>query len=361
MLVADKVSNDNSVTNALPCSQLKLIKFKQKFESLICAGLRRKHKFPHSLNIFKSGLADEINSVKADIVNLHWINGCMLSIKEITQIKAPIVWTLHDAWAFCGAEHHHLHDDNRYKEGYDSIRDLNRYVWRQKRKYWDNLNFNIVTPSTWLGKEAAESCIMRNKNIQVIHNGIDLNVFKPPPEKKSSKDKKLIAFGAFDVNDWNKGGGELLEALRILRDKYKREFELLLIGNGRFDDEFKVKNTGFISSDADIAPIYPQADVFVLASKYDNLPNMLVEASACGVPLVGFDTGGIPDIIKTGKNGYLAKAFNCEDLAHGLDFVLNDKNSIELSKNARESAEKNFDIKNIARQYIELYEEIING
>jgi glycosyltransferase involved in cell wall biosynthesis len=202
---------------------------------------------------------------------------------------------------------------------------------------------------------------MRNKNIQVIHNGIDLNVFKPPPEKKSSKDKKLIAFGAFDVNDWNKGGGELLEALRILRDKYKREFELLLIGNGRFDDEFKVKNTGFISSDADIAPIYPQADVFVLASKYDNLPNMLVEASACGVPLVGFDTGGIPDIIKTGKNGYLAKAFNCEDLAHGLDFVLNDKNSIELSKNARESAEKNFDIKNIARQYIELYEEIING
>jgi len=361
MLVADKKSDDNSVIAAFSPSQLRWLHIKQRIEVALTSLCRKQHKFPHSLNIFNSGLVDQINSLKPDVVNLHWINGCMLSIKEIVRIKAPIVWTLHDTWAYCGAEHHHLRGDKRFKSGYNrtSVFDVNKYIWKQKLKYWDNLDFNIVAPSSWLGQEAAESCIMDGKNIEVIHNGIDLDIFNPQKKKEPSKDKKVIAFGAFDINDWNKGGEELLNILRILRDKYKCEFELLLIGNGQFDDEFKSRSTGFIFADADIAAIYPNADIFVLASKYDNLPNMLVEASACGVPVVGFDTGGISDII-TEKNGYLAKAFDCEDFASGLDFVLDDKNNVELSKNARRLAEDKFDIKNIAQQYIKLYEKIVN-
>ncbi|MFA6715795.1 MAG: glycosyltransferase [Victivallaceae bacterium] len=361
MLVADKKNNDDSIMSAFSPGQLKSIQFKQKLESLICINLRRKHKFPHSLNIFSSGLFDKINFIKPDIVNLHWINGCMVSIKEIAQVKVPMVWILHDAWAICGAEHHHFFTDKRYKNGYakSSLWDANRYVWRQKMKYWKNLNFNIVAPSSWIGEEAAESRIMGNKHIQLIHNGIDLDVFSPNA-KENNRQRKIIAFGAFNLNDWNKGGQELLQALRILRDKHKCEFELLLIGNGRFSDEFKSRNTGFIVADKDLATAYRQADVFVLASKYDNLPNMLVEASACGIPLVAFNTGGIPDIVEHKKNGYLAEAFDCEDLANGINYVLDEKIHSRLAATARKTAEEKFDIKNIVNKYIGLYKSMTN-
>jgi glycosyltransferase involved in cell wall biosynthesis len=360
MLVADKKSDDQSVIPAFSSKQLFFIKMKQRLEKLLTYSCRKKHLFPHSLNIFHSGLISQINSLKPDIVNLHWINGCMLSIKGIKTIQAPIIWTLHDGWAYCGAEHHHQYDDKRYKSGYDqsSLLDINRYIWKQKMQYWKDLNLNIVAPSNWLGQEAAESCIMHDNNIQTIHNGIDLNTFSPKNTKNKDNGKKIIAFGAFNINDWNKGGKELLNALRILREKYKQEFELLLIGNGRFPDEFKSQNTGFIISDKEIAKIYPQADVFVLASKYDNLPNMLVEASACGIPVVGFNTGGIPDVIQNKFNGYLAKAFDPEDLAYGLNYILSNKDN-KMMINARKLAEDKFDIKKISVQYTEYYEKIL--
>lgn len=360
MLVAEKDTDDNSIISAFSAKQINHLHIKQKIESALTRLSRLRHNFPHSLNIFDSWLVEKINSIKPDIVNLHWINGCMLSIKELAKIEAPIVWTLHDAWAYCGAEHHHVHGDTRYKNGYDnnSKFNLNRYVWQQKRKHWNDWDFSIIAPSSWLGQEAAESCIMNNKNVEVIHNGLDVNIFTPSGNNEKAG-KKIIAFGAFDVNDWNKGGSELLEALGILRDKYKQEFELLLIGNGEFDSPFQAKSTGFIESDKAIAEAYSSADAFVLASKYDNLPNMLVEASACGVPLVGFETGGIPDIIKNKQNGYSAKAFDSEDLARGLNYVLDDENNIRLSKNAREFAVNKFDIKKVAAQYINHYKKIL--
>lgn len=361
MLTAEKQSDDDSVIAAFSPGQLKSIRLKQKLESLICTACRYRHRFPHSLNIFNSGITSKINSFKPDLVNLHWINGCMVSIKELNEIEAPIVWTLHDAWAFCGAEHHHFRGDERFKSGYNgSVWDFNRYVWKQKCKYWNKLDFWLVAPSSWLGKEAAASRIMGNNPIQVIHNGIDLDMFSPAG-KENNRQRKIIAFGAFDINDWNKGGQELLQALRILRNKHKREFELRLIGNGKFGDEFKAKKTGFIAADKELAAVYRQADVFVLASKYDNLPNMLVEASACGTPLVAFNTGGIPDIVEHRENGYLAEAFNSEDLADGINYVLDDKNHRRLASTARKSAEKKFDIKNIVKQYISLYKNITDG
>ena len=360
MLVAEKKMNDDSVIPGFSAQQLHRLHIKQKIEAALTRLPRIRHNFPHSLNVFDSGLVEKINFIKPDIVNLHWINGCMLSIKELEKIEAPIVWTLHDAWPYCGAEHHHVHEDTRYKDGYDrsSKFNINRYIWQQKFEHWSDLNFHIVTPSSWLEKEATESRIMSSKAVHLIHNGLDANVFSPSGSKKKI-DKKVIAFGAFDVNDWNKGGTELREALEIFRDKYKSEFELLLIGNGKFDSQFKVKSTGFINSDVALAEAYSCADVFVLASKYDNLPNMLVEASACGVPLVGFKTGGIPDIIKNKHNGYLAKVFDCEDFARGLNYVLDDKNNTQLGENARKFALEKFNIQNVSKQYISLYQQIL--
>jgi len=361
MLVAEKKSNDDYVVEAFSPGKLRCLHIKQRLEVALTSLCRKQHRFPHSLNIFKSGLADKINSVNPDIVNLHWINGCMMSIKEIGQIKAPIVWTLHDGWAYCGAEHHHQHKDERFKTGYDqsSVFDLNRHVWKQKMKYWNKLDIDIVTPSSWLGDEAKESCVMANKSVHVIPNGVDLNIFKADNIKAVQKDKKTIAFGAFDINDWNKGGKELSEALSLLQDKYKDKLELLLIGNGHFESKFKSKNTGFVDSDEDIAKIYPKADVFVLASKYDNLPNMLIEAAACNVPVVAFDTGGIADIVEHKKNGYLAKAFDCEDFANGISWVLENPKYEKNCKTARKTVEDKFDVKKVAEQYLKLYKKVL--
>ncbi|MDD5598544.1 MAG: glycosyltransferase [Victivallaceae bacterium] len=359
MFVAEKKSNDNSVQQLFSKSRLQSLHITQRLEVMLAYWARKHHNFHHSLNCFNSGIVSQINSFEPDIVNLHWINGCMVSNKEIAQINAPIIWTLHDNWAYSGAEHYHFSGDERYRNGYgkSSFWDVNRLVWSQKIKYWKNLDFSVVAPSSWIGKEAAASRIMSGKNIQVIHNGIDLNTFSPQT-KENNRQRKTIAFGAFDLSDWNKGGRELLQALRILRDKHKREFELLLIGNGKFGAEFQNRSTGFIVADKDLAKAYQQADVFVLASKYDNLPNMLVEASACGTPLAAFNTGGIPDIVEHRENGYLAEAFNSEDLADGINYILDDKNHSRLASTARKSAEKKFDINNIVSKYINLYKSI---
>ena len=119
---------------------------------------------------------------------------------------------------------------------------------------------------------------------------------------------------------------------------------------------FEVKYLGQISDDVTLSLIYNSADVFIAPSREDNLPNTIVEAISCGLPCIAFNIGGMPDLIKHKKNGYLAKPFDIKDLAKGINFVLEDENRWNsLSENALNKAQRDYDINVVSDKYIDLY------
>ncbi|QSH40367.1 glycosyltransferase [Lentisphaerota bacterium ZTH] len=368
MLVVEKRSSSESV---IACSRkvARKLQILQRVEALLLRTGSRNPLLPQALNLPHSPVLELINRSDADIVNLHWINGCMLGIKDLPEINKPVVWTLHDAWPYCGTEHHHNSSDNSFVRGYKRAKsygffDWAPFNWRRKMKYWRNWHPITVAPSKWLNNEARKSMIFKDCNNLHIPNGLNLNVFKSTDKSTARKElgipdnKKVIALGAFDVKDRNKGGVQLNNALKILEQKYGKQIELLVIGNGTLELPFKSYNTGFIANDKPMANIYPAADVFISASKYEAFGYMLVEASACGIPCVAFATGGIPDIVKHRETGYLAKCFQPEDLAAGIEFAL--QNTVTLGENAAKYCRKNFDLELVAKQYIQLYKGILN-
>ncbi len=341
---------------------------------------------PFSLNIMPTGLHRKINASDADIVHLHWINAEMISIREIAKIKKPVVWTLHDMWAICGMEHcsHHIY----YKDGYDNIEQagglrsmilsrMDRWVWRRKMRAWETCKFQIVTPSSWLGNCVGESLLLGKNPINVIPNALDLNVFKPIPKLEARKrlglplDKSLVLYGAADFDAKHKGMDLLEEALC----EVDQEVELVAFGGSiPMGDGYHQHPMGMVRDEEKMGLLYSAADVFVLPSRVDNLPNTAVESVACGTPVVAFRIGGVPDIVDHEWNGYLAEPFNPSDLARGINWILSRQSMIsdsgsgdnpmcitykQLCANARKKAEGCFAPDVVARQHIELFEKLL--
>ncbi|MEO1429129.1 MAG: glycosyltransferase family 4 protein [Cyanobacteria bacterium J06633_8] len=311
----------------------------------------------------------------ADIINLHWICG-YLKIESIAKFKQPLVWTLHDMWAFTGGCHYSL-DCNRYLQSCGACiqldskneADLSRWVWKRKAKAWQNLDLTVVTPSHWLAKVARQSSLFKNYPIKVIPNGIDIQKYKAIDKKIARKllnlplDKKLILSGAANSSYIRKGMHLLEKALQNLTD-YKNKVELVVFGSlsakQKHKTEFKCHYMGNLYDDISLALVYAAADVFVAASIQDNLPNTVMESLACGTPCVAFNIGGMIDMIEHQVNGYLAQPFDIESLAKGIDWILSNSYQQKICASAREKVEQEFNLELQARRYSQLFDEIIN-
>lgn len=325
----------------------------------------------HSPAILPSGRVNELNNSDADILHLHWVQGEMLSIAEIGRLQKPVVWTLHDMWAFCGAEH--LSEDFRWREGYrkdnrpqyESGFDLNRWTWQRKRKHWQR-PMHIVTPSRWLAQCVRESALMRDWPVSVIPNPIDTDLWQPLDQTLARellflpKDIPLLLFGAIGGGqDPHKGFDLLQAALQHLRGEISG-LQLVIFGQLRPKDPpdlgFPIHYTGHLHDDISLRALYSAADAFVLPSRQDNLPNTGVESLACGTPVVAFNTCGLPDIVTHKKTGYLAKAFDSEDLARGIVWVLDNAVTEKLSDQARAVAIERFSCLTAAEKNRSIYE-----
>ncbi len=375
--VNEKKSNDWTVEdlNSKIGKELNRLCFRVINYSLVKM-LKTENKIIYSPSVLPSNWVKHINNSDADIVHLHWIQNEMLSIKDISQIKKPIVWTLHDMWAFCGAEHYT--NDNRWREGYysnnrpnyESGFDLNRWTWNRKKKYW-KFPIQIVTPSNWLAKCARESALIKSWPVSVIYNPIDTNRWKPIDKKNArqllnlSQDANLILFGALGGgNDPRKGYDLLLSVLEYIKANKKiKKIELVVFGQSKPKSQpdlgFPVHYSGHLYDDLSLSALYSAADVMVVPSRQDNLPNTAVEAQACGTPVVSFDIGGLPDIIVHQKTGYLAKAFDARDLANGITWVLEQNGSNKLGNNSRERAVEKFSEKKISEDYVSIYKKLL--
>jgi glycosyltransferase involved in cell wall biosynthesis len=332
----------------------------------------------HSPSILPSKWLKRINASTADIVHLHWVQGEMLSISEIGRIQKPIVWTLHDMWAFCGAEHYT--DDNRWRYGFrcdnrpehETGFDLNRWTWLRKRKHWQQ-PMQIVTPSRWLAECVRKSVLMSDWPVTVVANPIDTERWKPLERSIARdllglpSDATLLLFGAMGGGrDPRKGFDLLLDALEHLRgDKRVNGMELVVFGQRAPQTPpnlgFPIHYTGHLHDDYSLRALYSAADAMVIPSRQENLPNTSVEAHACGTPVIAFDTCGMSDCVKHKFTGYLAKAFDSYDLAAGICWVMEHASTDKMSAKARDYATGNFSYSKIAEEYKQTYIRVIKN
>lgn len=321
--------------------------------------------------------------LNADILHLHWTNSGFLSIddlKALVDTGKPIVWTMHDLWTFTGGCHYSgtcTHFMNQcgncpfLRDADDN--DISHSGWLRKAAlYADAKNITFVACSKWLAGVAKQSSLIKNFRIEAIPNPIDIAVFSPQ-DKISARKKRninpkasIILFGAANINDRRKGITYLVDALNSLKNNYPgtENIEVVIFGKNKHFDvsqlPFKVHELNLITSPEELAEVYSMADVFVTPSLEDNLPNTVMEALACGTPVVAFNTGGIPEMVDHEQNGYLAQFKSAADLAEGLHHILNLADKNELTAKARQKVLDNYTNQKVAQQYLNLYQSVVN-
>jgi glycosyltransferase involved in cell wall biosynthesis len=352
-----------------------LSKVAPRVTAVVTRLLRTENQIIHSPAVFPSGRLRTLNTSEADILHMHWVQGEMLSIADIGRLTKPLVWTLHDMWAFCGAEH--TTEDFRWQDGYcknnrpsyESGFDLNRWVWNRKRTHWLD-PIQIITPSKWLAQCVRTSALMQEWPVQVIPNTLDTERWKPIEQSLARdllglpKDIPIILFGAIDgVRNRLKGFDLLQVAIGHLRGELK-EANLVVFGQSAprhsLDLGFPIHYAGHLFDDLSLRALYSAADVMVVPSRQEAFGQTASEAHACGTPVVAFNTCGLPDIVSHEITGYLAKPFDSEDLARGLMWVLSDRRRLSLLRtNSRERAVNLFAYEVVAKQYREVYNRVL--
>ncbi len=332
LLVCEKKTDLESVLEPNNKLEKLAIKLKKPISRNLKYIFHTMNKNTHSINLIPSGMHKKINNIKPDYVNLHWIGNETISIKEISKIKAPIVFTLHDMWAFCGAEHYTF--DKRYVEGYSKVNrpnyekrlDLNRYVWNQKIKYFKKVD-KIICTTEWMFKKASESYLFKDKKIAKIPLLIDKKFWSPADYKISKKslgldeNKLTICFGAENfVKNKRKGFNYFKEAIEKISDK--KPFQIILFGSDEniniINSSVKIINLGKINDEEIIRKIFSASDIVVMPSTIEAFGQVVYEALHCGAPCVIFENTAMVDLIKHKSNGFI-----CENSPDGL------KNGIE--------------------------------
>ncbi|MEG1546261.1 MAG: glycosyltransferase family 4 protein [Bacteroidaceae bacterium] len=319
---------------------------------------------------------------QADVIHLHWINQGMLSLKNIKKIVAsgkPIVWTMHDMWPCTGICHHAGQCEN-YKKGCHncpfiygggSKKDLSYRIFKKKNKIYEQANINFVTCSQWLEGLAKSSALFKRQSVTNIPNTINVNLFKPRDKVEARdkcrfpQDKKLLLFGSVKITDKRKGIDYLVEACQILVEKYpemKEKIAVVAFGNQSKQLEsilpFTVYAQDFVSDEKKLVDIYNAVDLYVTPSLEENLPNTIMEAMACGIPCIGFNVGGIPEMIDHLHNGYVAQYKSAEDFANGIRWALTESEYHNLSEAAYRKVVANYSESIIAKRYIDMYNKI---
>ena len=315
-----------------------------------------------------------LQKIDFDVVHLNWINMRFLDIDELKKIKKPIVWTLHDSWAFTGICHVPYECKNYESHcracpmlGSKKEMDLAHEVFEKKFEVYNDLDLHIVTPSRWLGECAKRSALLGKFPITVIPNCIDTEFYQPMEKADARKvlglesDKKYLLFGAMHaLADANKGFAYLREALYQVS---WTNTELLVYGTKddmkRYDLPIQARTLGYITKDKVMALLYNAADVTIVPSLSENLSNTIMESMACGTPVVAFNIGGNCDMIDHQQNGYLAKEKDSADLAKGIEWNLENNADSALGKNAREKVINNYTMDIVSEQYKRLYESIV--
>ena len=336
---------------------------------------------PKDLEIFTGieGIADlksDENIRNADIINFHWVSSIVDFREDIEVFRGKkIAWTMHDENPFTGGCHYTSSCEkfeNKCSKcpqlNSHSEMDLSSYQFEIKKRFYDELDITLVAPSNWLAEKTKKSKLLGNKTVYVIPYGFPIGIFHYyEPEKireyfKIPFNSFVILFGAAYSNK-RKGFHFFHEIVKRFPEKINgKPVEIYIFGNTgnlHLQSRVPVKHFGNIENPFVLAMAYSMADVFLSLSMEDNLPNTCIESICCGTPVVAFEVGGIPDIVKHKENGWLAKPFELEQILEGINFWGEqekiDKHGISLE------AQKRFNSDLQARNYENLYKSLLNN
>jgi glycosyltransferase involved in cell wall biosynthesis len=316
-----------------------------------------------------------------DVVHLHWIANGFIDYENFfatIPFRTPVVWTMHDMNPFTGGCHYDM-GCSRYKDhcgtcpqlGSRMPQDLAYRIWERKRSAFERVpagRLHFVTPSRWLAEEAKRSGLIKQFPIAVIPYGLDLEAFAPRNRSYAREvlglapDAQVILFLADGLDNRRKGFALLAEALAGLGTD--ANINLVSLGHNQAPAEVKVPwmNLGFLDNDRLLSLIYSAADLFVIPSLQDNLPNTVLEALACGTPIAGFAAGGIPELVRPGTTGLLAPVNDVGALRTAILQLLQDPAELErLRANCRHLAMQEYALEQQAERYAELYGRILAG
>ena len=389
MLVRRKASTDDSVFCVTATNSA------EKFDEELFLGTAIQG---HYINSHRTDISDTIFSLPylgydlsdlpliraADVVNLHWVAHhyqSLLSLQKLFALGKPVVWTLHDQWAFTGGCHYaagckkYRQDCAACPQLADDPFDLPAAILKDKLELFKGANLTIVTPSQWLAVCARESRLFKDLRVEVIPNSLETDVFSPLPKAEAKESVGLAAeivtllFVAHVGNEKRKGFQELIAAIQycLAEPEFQslvKDDRIRILCFGHPSDELEavgipVISLGYLDSDEEIRTAYAAADLFILPSLEDNLPNTMLESMSCGTPVVAFDVGGIPDVIVNGVTGQLAPVGDVRQLGQAvLSLVFDPDQREEMGQNCRKAMVEGYSLNIQAQRYLELYQEL---
>lgn len=344
----------------------------ERLRIFVANGMSRRNLYSVDLACCGDDVTETAAFREADVIHLHWINQGFLSLRTIRKILHSgkrVVWTMHDQWPTTGVCHYSDGCMRYETECHDcpallrpSSNDLSRSVFRKKKALYNEGRITFVACSEWLASIARKSALGKGQEIISIPNPIDTTLFRPQNRRAVRRllglpeDDIIILFACQSVTDKRKGLGYLIEAMRGLDG-----ITVALVGGSSGETAalmpkgVKVIGLGQIGDVTMMANLYAAADAFVTPSLQDNLPNTIMEAMACGTPCVGFNVGGIPEMIDHLVNGYVAQYKDAADLARGIRHVTSPDNALRLGEAARAKVMTTYSEASVAARYLEVY------
>lgn len=379
LLVRDKQTDNPDV---VPLGHQRLMKARFVAERLgICLanGLTRQGLFAIDNGSFGADITRTDEFRRADVIHLHWVNQGMLSLKDVGRILETgkrVVWTMHDMWPFTGVCHQ-ASECTRWLTGCGDCpllkrrgpADLSASTYARKAALYARHRLAFVGCSDWITALARRSPLLKGQRVESIPNPIDTAFYSPCPRAEARErlglphEGLVVLFVAYKVTDPNKGIDYLREALARLsaeRPDVAARLTLVAVGReaGRLEGTVATAFRGaeYVSDPAVMADYYRAADVLAMPTLMDNLPNTIAEAMACGTPVVGFNVGGLPQMIDHGTNGRLADYKDAASLARHLADVLTAPDYDRLCAEARRKAVAAYSERAVAEAYRRLYE-----
>lgn len=344
----------------------------ERLEIFLKNGFSRERLFKVSTASFGFDISGHPLVKDADAIIINWVNQGAMSIaglQAIAMLHKPTIWIMHDMWCLTGICHH-AYDCLRYSASCGKCRflgsnnddDLSHKVLLRKRKLYDNAHFKFVAVSNWLAQRCHKSSLLGNADVSVIRNAFPIDEYVYTPDFAVREkygipaECKVVIMGAARLDDPVKGFDR---AVQILNRFEGKNVHAVFFGNIRDVskmEQLRIPYTSLGMLDAEsVAPVYRIADVVISTSFFETSGATLVEGMASGCVPVAFDSGGQGDIIEHQKDGWLAKANDCEDFAKGLQWAFDSGLS---RKELHDSAKMKFDSHTVAQQYIDLLQQI---
>lgn len=325
-------------------------------------------------------IAEHPDVRNADILQLHWVNQGFLGMAGLAAIFAlgkPVCWHLHDLWAFTGGCHY-PGSCTRFETQCGECpalrspapQDRSMKQWGLKSAMYAQNPPILVGASAWLAGQASRSSLARGSRVTHIPNPIDPEAYYPAPSREDARrrlgvpvEKNYLLFAAMNAADSRKGFTELRDALHLAANRLQGT-ELLVAGKARPELQealpLPARLLGPLGPEG-MRTAYQAADAFVIPSLEENLPNTVLESLACGTPVAGFRTGGIPEMVEEGRNGFLAETGNAGALAAAILSIREHADPSALAAGALAKVREGFLPAQVADAYTALFQEILDS